>query len=352
MRKLAYLETRNNSVMALHQLYCEKFPEYLKDFLKVPEVLRINGIEQNAGIDFSGFNVYKYRYSMLDHSLGVALILNNFVTNKKQVIAALLHDIDVPAFLYSSYLIDHSNFNKEDNELSTYDFIVGSNKLFEYFFKNDVDISDMCDYTKYPLAYNVKPKLCAHRLEYFLHTAYLTGIYSIAQIKKIYDDIFVTANEDKMPEFCFRTPEIAKEFCHLTIECGKKYRSYEAKMAMKFISDTLAAMIRREVITRKDLYTYSDRVIMDMGLSCSDKRISDRWKYLPNLNKVYTKFNPVVGKKCFKIKSELRYVDPLVRLFNNDFDIRLSDIDKTAKQEIEEFLNSDTDLYMYSDYED
>lgn len=349
---MAYLEDRNNSVITLHNLYCPEIPEYLKDFLKVPEVLRINGVEQNAGIDYSGFNIYKYRYSTLDHSLGVALILNNFISSKKQVIAALLHDIDVPAFLYSSYLIDKSNFNKDDNELSTYDFIIGSNKLFEYFFKNDVDISDMCDYTKYPLAYNVRPKLCAHRLEYFLHTAYLTGMYSFEQIKMIYGDIFVTKNEDKMPEFCFKTPEIAKEFCKLTIQCGKKYRSYEAKYTMKFISDTLANMIRREIITRKDLYTYSDRVIMDMGLSCSDKRISDRWKALSNLNKVYTKFNPVEGKKCFKLKLDLRYVDPLVRLEINDFDLRLSDIDKEAKQEIEEYLNSDTDLYMYGDYED
>lgn len=349
---MAYLENRNNNVMLLHNLYCENFPEYLKDFLEVPEVSRLNGVEQNAGIDYSGFNIYKYHYSVLDHSLGVSLILNNFVINKRQIIAALLHDIDVPAFLYSTYLIDEPSVKKEDSELSTYDVIVGSNKLFEYFFKNKVDISDMCDYTKYPLAYNVRPKLCAHRLEYFLHTGFLSGLYSFEQIKTFYNDIFVTANEDKMPEFCFRTLEIAKEFCRLTIECGKKYRSYEAKYAMKFISDTLASMIRREVISYEDLYKYSDRVIMDMGLSCSDKRISDRWKALSNINKVYTKFNPIEGRSCFQIKSEPRYVDPLVRLELNDFDLRLSDIDKEIKQEIEEYLNSDTDLYMYGDYED
>ena len=56
-------------------------------------------------------------------------------------------------------------------------------------------------------------------------------------------------------------------------------------------SDTIAAMVRREVISRKDLYTYSDRVIMEMGLNCSDKRISDRWRYLSSLNKVYMQFN-------------------------------------------------------------
>ena len=100
---MPYLEDRNNSVRALHTLYSPNIPEYLLEFLEVPEVLRLNGIEQNAGIDFSGFNIYKYRYSMLDHSLGVALILNSFVSNKKQVIAALLHDIHDPGFLYSSY---------------------------------------------------------------------------------------------------------------------------------------------------------------------------------------------------------------------------------------------------------
>ena len=349
---MAYLDERNNSILALHNLYSKDFPEYLKDFLEVPEVLRINGVEQNAGIDFSGFNVYKYRFSMLDHSLGVALILNNFVSNKKQVIAALLHDIDVPAFLYSSYYIDESNFKKDDVELTNYDIIVGSNTLFEYFFKNGVDINDMCDYTKYPLAYNVRPHLCAHRLEYFLHTAYLTGLYKFEEIEEMYNDLFVTPNEDNMPEFCFKTPDLAKKFCKLTIECGKKYRSYEAKMAMKFISDTLAAMIRRGVINRKDLYTYSDRVIMDMGLNCNDKRISDRWKYLPNLNKVYTKFNADDNKKYFKLKADLRYVDPLVRIENSGFDLRLSDIDKEIKEEMKDYLNSDTDLYMYGDYED
>lgn len=349
---MAYLDERNSNVLALHNLYSKEFPGYLKDFIEVPEVARLNGVEQNAGIDFSGFNIFKYHYSILDHSLGVALILNNFVNNKKQIIAALLHDIDMPAFSYSSYYIDEENFNEGDVELSTYDIIVGSNKLFEYFVKNDVDISDMCDYSKYPLAYNVRPHLCAHRLEYFLHTAYLTGMSTLEEIQEIYGDLFVTANEDNMPEFCFKTESIAKKFCHITIECGKKFRSYEAKMAMKFISDTLASMIRREIISRKDLYKYSDRVIMDMGLSCSDKRISDRWNYLPQLNKVYTKFNPVEDKKCFKLKSELRYVDPLVRLQINDFDLRLSDIDKGIKHDIDEFLNSDTDLYMYGDYED
>ncbi len=53
--KVSYLEDRNNSVVTLHTLYSANIPEYLLEFLKVPEVLRLNGIEQNTGIDFFGF---------------------------------------------------------------------------------------------------------------------------------------------------------------------------------------------------------------------------------------------------------------------------------------------------------
>lgn len=349
---MSYLDERNSNVLALHNIYSKEVPEYLKEFLEIPEVLRINGVEQNSGIDYSGFNVFKFKYSMLDHSLGVALILSNFISNQNQVIAALLHDIDMPAFAYSSYYINESNFDKNDVELSTYDIIVGSNTLFDYFMKQGIDIYELCDYTKYPLAYNLKPHLCAHRLEYFLHTAYLAGMCKIEEIEEMYSDLFVTPNEENMPEFCFKTPAIAKKFCYIAMECGRKYCSYESKMAMRFIADTIGAMIRRGVITRKDLYTCSDRVIMDMGFNCSDKRISDRWKYLPQLNKVYTKFNPIEGKKCFKMSAELSYADPLVRVENSGFDLRLSDIDKEVKKEIRNFIASDTDMYMYGEYED
>lgn len=348
-----YLENRSEKTKKLHDIYNNgnEIPEFLKELLEVPEILRLSGVDQNAGINLSGFNIFNYSYSTLDHALGMALILNNFVTNRNQIMVALLHDLAVPAFSYSSTYIEASNFNPKEKELTVYDAIVGSDKLFEYFFKRGISIDDMCDYTKYPLAYNVMPLLCAHRLEYFLHTMYLNDLCTEDEIKEMYDAIIVVPNEDNMPEFCFNDERLAEKFCLLTIKCGKDYRSYEAKASMKFIADTLATMLRREVISRKDLYTYSDRVIMDMGLNCSDKRISDRWKYLRDLKKVYTKFNVVEEKYCSKIITDLRYADPLMRLKNGSY-TRTSKHFKICEEKIKTFLNSDTDLYFYVDYED
>ena len=115
---MTYLKSRDPKVEELHKVYCKEIPNYLQDLLDLPELSRLNGIDVNAGIPLSGFHVYNYHYSELDHSLGVALILNEFVTNKPQVLAALFHDIAVPAFSYATTYIAEENFDKDDVSLS------------------------------------------------------------------------------------------------------------------------------------------------------------------------------------------------------------------------------------------
>ena len=348
-----YLDNRSEEVQRLHDIYLpnKKIPDYLKELLEVPEVARLAGVDANSGINLSGFNTVEYKYSVLDHSLGVALILENFITNKNQVISAFLHDLSIPAFADSSYNIEEKNFNKDDDALSVYDAIVGSDKLFNHFLENDISIDELCDYTTCPLAYNLSPYLCAYRLENVLHHMYLSNMCTDKEIEEMYSSLVVVPNEEKIPEFCFIDERKAEKFAVLALDAFSDLRSYEAKAVIQFISDTLAAMIRREVITRKDLYKYSDKAIMEMGISCSDKRISDRWEYLSSLNKVYTKFNEVEGRRCFKINSDIEYVNPLIRLKGAEY-VRASKRFPICNEKLNVFLNSDTDLYFYLDYED
>ena len=32
--------------------------------LEIPEVLRLNGVDQNSGVNLTGFNTFKYKYSI------------------------------------------------------------------------------------------------------------------------------------------------------------------------------------------------------------------------------------------------------------------------------------------------
>lgn len=65
---MAYLDNREEKIKELHNIYSKNIPEYILEILDVPELNRINGIDINAGISLSGFNVYNYKYSVLDHS--------------------------------------------------------------------------------------------------------------------------------------------------------------------------------------------------------------------------------------------------------------------------------------------
>ena len=58
-------------------------------------------VSKNRGIELSKFNVFPYKYSRLDHSFGVALILDSFHQDKKHIIEAMLHEIAEPSFAFS-----------------------------------------------------------------------------------------------------------------------------------------------------------------------------------------------------------------------------------------------------------
>jgi HD superfamily phosphohydrolase len=345
---LAYLESRTKEIENIHNIYNKNIPEYIKELIEVPELLRLNNIGEHCGVEYTKFNIFKYRYSRLDHSLGVALILDNFVKDKKQVISGLLHDMATPAFSHTIDYLNQDYINQESAEYHNFDAIIGSDILFEYFLKNEISINDVCDYSKYSLADNQRPRLCADRIEYLLEAAFFTNMCSKGEIEELYNDLIIVSNEEKNPEFCFETMELGKKFCRISIELGKKYNSYEAKISVQFISDLIKAMINRGEITKQDLFKYTDKVIMDMGINSSDKRISEGWKYLFKMDKVYTRFNPINNKYCKKVITKQRYVDPLIH--TNQGIIRVSDYYKDTKRDIESYLDSDTDLFMYIDY--
>lgn len=60
------------------------------------------------------FNI-RYQYSNLEHSVGVALIIQYFTHNKKQTLAELFHNIATLAF---KYYIDFMNGNSKTQELT------------------------------------------------------------------------------------------------------------------------------------------------------------------------------------------------------------------------------------------
>lgn len=348
---MPYIETRSEEMKELHKIYNRDISDVMIDLSNVPELQRIAMTSKHRGAELSKFNVFPYKYTRLDHSFGVALILDAFHQEKKHIIEAMLHEMAEPSFSYSvEYL---KSYFKMKNFLapSLFDRIVGSDVLFEDFFDGKFTMEDIRNIKEYTLGFAEFPKLSAEQLEYVLTTAYFTRICNRDEIQELYEALTIEKNEDGAEEFCFTNIASANQFCRLSLEIGKKRRSYEAKITMQLIADVLMLMIRREEIRLEDLFEYSDKALLEMGKNSSDKRIREGWEMVQSMNKVYVRFTPLEHseKYCVNVNEPSFYVDPLVKTKAGVF--RLSKIDEGIEKEIGTYLSSDTDLYMYIDYE-
>lgn len=334
-----YIENRTNEVKQIHQIYHDNISDLIKTFAEDKEFLRLQAISESPTSNLRDFGMLSYPYSVLDHAIGVALILNHFVDDPKQIAFTLLHYLSSSAFSKATDLLGL------EKEKQIYDHIIASDFLFAYCLQNEIPLHDWNHFELYPLIFNQIPRISADNLESILHVAYFTKLCTMEEIQALYDDIAIVPNEDSMPEFAFDTQELGIRFCKMSIEIGKKYRSYEVKMVMQMIADLLSCMIKRDEITEKDLYQYGDRAILEMGMSSSDQKISDGWKKLLRMDKVYTRFTPLEGKYSRRVILPNQYVDPLVRVKGGYK--RVSKISEECAQKIDAYLHSDTELYAY-----
>ncbi|MBP5250882.1 MAG: hypothetical protein J6Z17_00540, partial [Treponema sp.] len=96
-------EVSDWNTSAYYKILCGEFPSFLNEYISIPLLQRLSGVSLLCGTDWTKLFKNRFKYSRLDHSIGCALIVWNFTHDKKQTIAALLHDVSTPAF---SHVVD------------------------------------------------------------------------------------------------------------------------------------------------------------------------------------------------------------------------------------------------------
>ena len=111
--KKNYIDEQKDNTKKYFKILSRDFPDFLNDYIYTPEMQKLEGINQICGAYWRKPNIYNNMYSVLMHSVGVALIIWNFTHNKKQTLAGLFHDISSPAF---KHCIDFLNGDAERQE--------------------------------------------------------------------------------------------------------------------------------------------------------------------------------------------------------------------------------------------
>lgn len=345
-----YYDDLDNLRKEYFKILSPVFPDWLLDYIDTPEMQRLSGISMLCGTDYSKIYNYISFNSVLDHSVGVALIMWNFTKNKKQTLAGLFHDIAAPTFKHCIDFMNGDSECQESTEERTEKIIRNSEKIMNLLMRDGIEVDDISNYHIYPIADNDTPKLSADRFEYtFSNGLFLYDVWNLDDISKYYYDIDILINEEGINELGFKTPEICKDYLHAILPIFANYDSDNNRTVMQFFADIVKSMNVKGYITIDELYDLSEEDIISRIKNCSDTYIKVSFAKFQNATSVYGSDVPVDNKYCISVKGKKRYIVPLTK--SDGIVCRINKIDRTANEEIENYINLKRNKYTGFDFE-
>lgn len=347
-----YFENLNEAIKEYFNILSDEKPNFLLDYIETPEMQKQAGISvSNGGFYTKIFEKNEMLwYSSLDHSVAVSLIVWNFTKDKKQTLAGLFHDIATPAFKHCIDFMNGDHEKQESTEELTTEIIRNSKEIMSLLSRDGIKVEEVDNYHIYPIADNDTPMLSADRLEYTFSNGLgvKKKVWNLEEVRAIYRNIEVQKNKEGIEELGFKDLKIAEKFVKNMSILSKLYVKNDIKLSMQFLADVVRKMSNKNLITKKDLYTLSEKEVIEKIEQCDYDNIStcfDLWK---NATEVGESDTYIDDRYCMSIKAKLRYIVPLVRM-ENGF-IRINKISEQANKDIETVLNFKTKKYAYLDF--
>lgn len=348
-----YIETLRPKIQEYFKILSpEGIPEFLNEYIETPQMQKQAKISTTCGTIYSKMFKNVFFYSSLEHSIGVALIVWNFTKDKKQTLAGLFHDIATPAFKHAVDFMNGDYETQESTEELTTYMIKESKEIMELLKRDGITVEEVEDYHKYPIADNDTPQLSSDRLEYTLanNLGAVFEEWNLEEIKEIYENIEIQTNEEGIPELGFKDLSIAEKFVHGMQKLSNEYIENRTKFSMQFLADVMKKMSEKNLITIKDLYNLSEKEVMEKIENCEEDNIARNFEIWKNATQIQQSSETVANRYCVSImKPKIRYINPLVRQ-EGKF-VRVSEVSKQAKQDIEKARNFKTEKYAYLDFD-
>lgn len=342
-----YLNTLNDEIKNYLKILSPKFPEWLLEYINTPEMLRLDGIGMSCGTLYTKVYNDKYYYSSLTHSIAVALIIWNFTHDKKQTIAGLFHDIATPTFKHCIDFMNGDSEHQESTEERTEQIIRNSIEIMKLLDRDNIKIEEISDYHIYPIADNDTPKLSSDRFEYTLSGGiYQVRVFELDDIEKYYNNIIILKNEEGIPELGFEDLKICEEFIHDISHLWPRWIEDEDRLCMQFIADIIKSMNIKGFITIDDLYTFSEKEVIQLIENCKDSYIKDAFAKFQTATRksVYKSDLPNNKIYCTIVKGKKRYINPLVNYKGKT--CRIKEVSSIASESIDKYLNMKLHKYI------
>lgn len=336
---------RNQTIQSYFHTLSPDYPEFIRPYLELPLLKRLSGIGLFCGTDWTALYENKFFYSRLDHSIGAALIVWNFTKDKKQTLAALLHDVSTPAF---SHVMDFRNgdaLTQESTEDENKRMVEQDEDLRQLLLADGILPEEVSDYHIFPIADNDLPRLASDRLEYMFTTGMIMrDIWTLDRIAACYNDLEIMKNEDGIDELGFRTESLAVEYCNKCCQTGLIMIRNENKLALSLLAHLAEIAIRENHLSEAEIHTKGEAEIMKIFDQITTEEFCTPYRTFRNMTEITRSQHALPD--CYSISLEVkrRYIDPLCN------GKRISEINEEARQSINHVLTFQDSLYASVKY--
>lgn len=243
----------------------DDYPKFIDKYVNTKTLNRIKNITQFCGCDYTKLYSPLFLYTRFDHSLVVAHMTWHFTHDKKETIAALLHDVGTPCFAHCIDYVLGDYANQESSEEKISNVVLQDKEILQFLKEDGINLVDLEDFQKFQILENKSPKLCTDRLDGVLHTCYIwLHTHSLEQIKEVYNNMVILKNEVGNLEIGFHDLKIAEKFVYMVYNYAKELQRNKDKYVMKYISEIVKLSVSYGPITLNDLYEKSEREIVNI----------------------------------------------------------------------------------------
>lgn len=316
--------------------------DWFREICNCPSMQRIREIGMNCGCEYTAFHRFPGigAYSRYSHSEGVGRIVWQHTGDRRQSIAALLHDVATPVFAHVIDFMHGDHMKQESTEDRTLQIIASDREMVAALRRLSLRPEDVCDYHIFPIADNDTPKLSADRLEYSLGNMVNYRFASREKAEALYADIVAGVNEEGEPELMFRSSDAAEEFASLSLKCSKVYVSDEDRYAMQMLAELVRKYVDNGVLTEADLWTTEPDVIGKITAVAEGAADWAAYRGLHDL-KVCGPDKPAAVPSARRINAKKRYINPYVQGLG-----RVTDLSPGYSSALKAYLDRSFDYWI------
>jgi hypothetical protein len=344
---MKYQNSLNNELKEYFNILCNgDYPDFIEKYIYTKPLQRLDNIGQFCGCEYTKLYNIKYPYSRLNHSVACALITWRFTKDKKQTLFALFHDLGTPAFSHSIDFMLNDSENQESSEKDIKDIINSSDEIKKCLSMDNIKIEDVTEMEGYSVVdiKDGKQKLCVDRLEGIFHTVLIwQHTWKINTIKHIYKHIIVLDNGDNQKELGFDNVSSAEKFFAAVYCYSLAMQKNINKYVLQFIGDILKKCIEQSLFTIDDLYTLSEKTIINMIKKSNYKK---QWNIFSNALKVNKTNKIPKGVYYVSVKAKNRYIIPIC-VTNDNKVIRINKCSEKTNNKINKYLEYKDKDYTY-----